>query len=208
MGTRTAKARSHLKEAEHEPRVFPLLYGNEVLVDHCGAMVDDLAEARDHAARVVRSLTMARSLEDLRGWVLHVTTTSVMSSSSSPSQSCSASPIEVAMLAVSATHSPASPMRGCFQKKLQLRDHLGPVSAEASSYARTGPNGSPSMGRTACRPIAGLADGHSLSPQDRPCVRPGRCTTALIVWARRLFESGECRKSHRGAQTGPEIFAR
>ena len=35
-------------------------------------MVDDLAEARDRAARVVRSLTQARSLEDWRGWVLHV----------------------------------------------------------------------------------------------------------------------------------------
>jgi hypothetical protein len=46
--------------------------GNEILVDHCGAKVDDLAEARDHAARIVRSLTMARSLEDWRGWVLHV----------------------------------------------------------------------------------------------------------------------------------------
>jgi hypothetical protein len=44
----------------------------EVLVDRCGAVVDDLAEARDHAARIVRSLTMARSLEDWRGWVLHV----------------------------------------------------------------------------------------------------------------------------------------
>jgi hypothetical protein len=43
----------------------------EVLVDRCGAVVDDLAEARDHAACVVRS-TMARSLEDWRGWVLHV----------------------------------------------------------------------------------------------------------------------------------------
>jgi hypothetical protein len=45
---------------------------NKVLVDRCGAVVDDLAEARDHAACVVRSLTMARSLEDWRGWVLHV----------------------------------------------------------------------------------------------------------------------------------------
>jgi hypothetical protein len=35
-------------------------------------MVDDLAEARDHAACVVRSLTTARSLEDWRGWILHV----------------------------------------------------------------------------------------------------------------------------------------
>jgi hypothetical protein len=45
---------------------------NEVLVDSCSAVVDDLAEARDHATRVVRSLTMARGLEDWRGWVLHV----------------------------------------------------------------------------------------------------------------------------------------
>jgi hypothetical protein len=45
---------------------------SEVLVDRCGAVVDDLAEARDHAARIVRSLTKARSLEDWRGWVLHV----------------------------------------------------------------------------------------------------------------------------------------
>jgi hypothetical protein len=35
-------------------------------------VVKDLAEARDHAASVVRSLTMACSLEDWRDWVLHV----------------------------------------------------------------------------------------------------------------------------------------
>ena len=45
---------------------------NEVLIDRCGAIVDDLAEARDRAASVVRSLTMARSPEDWRGWILHV----------------------------------------------------------------------------------------------------------------------------------------
>ena len=39
-------------------------------MDRHGAVVDDLAEARDHAACVVRSLTKARSLEDRRGWVL------------------------------------------------------------------------------------------------------------------------------------------
>lgn len=44
----------------------------EALVDRCGAVVDDLAEARDHAALVVRSLIKARSLEDWRSWVLHV----------------------------------------------------------------------------------------------------------------------------------------
>lgn len=44
----------------------------EVLIDRCGAAVDDLAEARDRAAGVVRSLTTARGLEDWRSWVLHV----------------------------------------------------------------------------------------------------------------------------------------
>ena len=43
-----------------------------VLVNHLGAIVDDLAEARDHATRVVQSLTHQRSLEDWRDWVLHV----------------------------------------------------------------------------------------------------------------------------------------
>ena len=40
--------------------------------DHCGAVVDDLADARDHAIRVVRSFTNERNLEDWRDWVLHV----------------------------------------------------------------------------------------------------------------------------------------
>jgi uncharacterized protein DUF6894 len=43
---------------------------------HCsnrrGAVIDDLAEARDHATRVVQSLTKTGSLEDWRDWVLHV----------------------------------------------------------------------------------------------------------------------------------------
>jgi hypothetical protein len=51
---------------------FHCSIGNEVLVDRCGAIVDDLAEAREHAARIVRSLSMARDIEDCRGWVLHV----------------------------------------------------------------------------------------------------------------------------------------
>ena len=44
----------------------------DVLIDRCGAMVGDLAEARDRAACVVRSLTTARSPKDWRGWILHV----------------------------------------------------------------------------------------------------------------------------------------
>lgn len=44
----------------------------KVFFDRRGAVVDDLAEARDHANQVVQSFTNERSLEDLRDWVLHV----------------------------------------------------------------------------------------------------------------------------------------
>ena len=44
----------------------------KVFVDYCGAVVDDLAEARNSATRVVESLTCERSLDDWRDWVLHV----------------------------------------------------------------------------------------------------------------------------------------
>jgi hypothetical protein len=44
----------------------------KVFVDRGGALVNDLAEARDHAARVVRSLTEAGRIENWRDWVLHV----------------------------------------------------------------------------------------------------------------------------------------
>lgn len=44
----------------------------KVFVDYYGVVVDDLAEARDHATRVVESFTCERSLSDWRDWVLHV----------------------------------------------------------------------------------------------------------------------------------------
>jgi hypothetical protein len=37
-------------------------------VDRRGAVVDDLAEARDHATRVVQSFTNERGLRDWRDW--------------------------------------------------------------------------------------------------------------------------------------------
>jgi hypothetical protein len=43
-----------------------------IFVDRRGAVVEDIAEARDHATRVVQSLTKARTLQDWRDWVLHV----------------------------------------------------------------------------------------------------------------------------------------
>ena len=44
----------------------------DVLVDQHGTAIRDLAEARDHAACVVRSLITARGPEDWRDWTLHV----------------------------------------------------------------------------------------------------------------------------------------
>ena len=44
----------------------------EVRVDQLGAAVSDLAEARDYAACVVRSLIMEKSADDWRDWVVHV----------------------------------------------------------------------------------------------------------------------------------------
>ena len=44
----------------------------EVRVDQLGSAVGDLAEARDHAACVVRSLIMEQSAEDWRDWTVHV----------------------------------------------------------------------------------------------------------------------------------------
>ncbi|MGZ5874862.1 MAG: DUF6894 family protein [Bradyrhizobium sp.] len=43
-----------------------------VWVDRRGAAVLDLAEARDHAALIVRSLIETPGAEDWRDWVLHV----------------------------------------------------------------------------------------------------------------------------------------
>ncbi len=43
-----------------------------VVVDRCGAAVENLAEVREHAACVVRSLIMEPCAEDWRGWILHV----------------------------------------------------------------------------------------------------------------------------------------
>jgi hypothetical protein len=44
----------------------------KVFLDHHGAVVNNLAEARDHATRLVQSYTNECSLEDWRDWVLHV----------------------------------------------------------------------------------------------------------------------------------------
>jgi hypothetical protein len=43
-----------------------------VRIDQRGAAVGNLADARDHAARVVQSLINAQGPEDWRDWTLHV----------------------------------------------------------------------------------------------------------------------------------------
>jgi len=43
-----------------------------MFIDGRGAAIGGLVEAHQHAAFVVRSLVMAPSEEDWRGWVLHV----------------------------------------------------------------------------------------------------------------------------------------
>ena len=44
----------------------------EVRIDQSGAVVSDLAEARDYAACVVQSMIRESSAEDWRAWVVHV----------------------------------------------------------------------------------------------------------------------------------------
>lgn len=43
-----------------------------ISMERCSAAVSDLAEAREHAAGVVRSLIMKPGSEDWRDWFLHV----------------------------------------------------------------------------------------------------------------------------------------
>jgi hypothetical protein len=45
---------------------------DELLIDRRGAAVLDLAEARDHAARVMQTLIVADTADDWRDWVVHV----------------------------------------------------------------------------------------------------------------------------------------
>ena len=43
----------------------------KVFLDHHGAVVNDLVEARDHATRLVQSFTNERGVEDWRDWIMH-----------------------------------------------------------------------------------------------------------------------------------------
>src|SRR5206468_193131 len=64
---------SHLRRPNMTQVYFHCSNTKKVFVDCCSAVVDDHAEARDHATRVVESFTCERSLDDWReDWVLHV----------------------------------------------------------------------------------------------------------------------------------------
>ena len=58
-----------LTGGQHDASLFSLL---ELRIDRSGEAVSDLAEARDRAAGIVRSLIMGRDAEDWRDWVVHV----------------------------------------------------------------------------------------------------------------------------------------
>jgi hypothetical protein len=45
---------------------------DRVLLDCCYAEVTDMTEAREQAARLVRTLVAAPGPEDWRGWMLHI----------------------------------------------------------------------------------------------------------------------------------------
>jgi hypothetical protein len=51
----------HCSDAEH------------YCIDRRGIVIDNLAQAHEHAERLARSLVMTPSVEDWRGWSLHVT---------------------------------------------------------------------------------------------------------------------------------------
>jgi len=61
-----------IERVEHDPLYFHCSKTKKVFVDRCGTVAGDLAEARDHATQVVRSLAKTWSPDDWRDWVLHV----------------------------------------------------------------------------------------------------------------------------------------
>jgi uncharacterized protein DUF6894 len=64
-----------------------------VLIDRNRTDLDDMAEAREHAEGLVRSLIMRPSTEDWRGWSCTLPTTAARRSLKRRSQLCSASRI-------------------------------------------------------------------------------------------------------------------
>jgi hypothetical protein len=63
---------TNMAQASLHQVYFHCSSSREVRVDQFGAVVSSLAEARDRAACVVRSLIMEESAEDWRDWVVHV----------------------------------------------------------------------------------------------------------------------------------------
>jgi hypothetical protein len=61
-----------LLEADMGQVYFHCSHTQGVLIDRRGTCVDDLIGAREEAVRVVRSLVATPTMQDWRGWVLHV----------------------------------------------------------------------------------------------------------------------------------------
>jgi hypothetical protein len=61
---------------KHDARKFRVYlhcsHAGEVFLDACGIDVEDLVEAHAHAAQVVRAYVGRPTLDDWRGWALHV----------------------------------------------------------------------------------------------------------------------------------------
>jgi uncharacterized protein DUF6894 len=71
-GRRKSKGSSGTWEVKMAQVFFHCSTTQGVLIDRHGASVADLIEAREQAASVVRSLIATPTLEDWRGWMLHV----------------------------------------------------------------------------------------------------------------------------------------
>jgi hypothetical protein len=63
---------SHLRPLNMTQVSFHCSNAKKVFVDRFRTVVGNLAEARDHATKVVRSLAKTWSPDDWRDWVLHV----------------------------------------------------------------------------------------------------------------------------------------
>jgi hypothetical protein len=59
-------------EADMGQVYFHCSHTQGVVIDQHGMCVDDLIGAREEASRIIRMLIARPSMEDWRGWVLHV----------------------------------------------------------------------------------------------------------------------------------------
>ena len=139
----------------------------EVRIDRSGEAVSDLAEARDRAAGIVRSLIMGRDAEDWRDWVVHVSDDFDEEISFCRSPSSSANRIEeVAMLPARPPFMPLlrrldAIVARCHRLIERARD---PYRPERHYMRGPGPNGTPGIALTS----------QALPSRTRPTAHPAR----------------------------------